>query len=101
MENWTKGVVDFGEQKLGNTLIARFEFIGEDISQIANWKTSCGCTSAVMNENIISVSYTVPSKLPENLTAIGANSAAFRQTVFVNYKNGSQDQLHIKGTMVS
>lgn len=92
-DRWDKLSHNFGTHKPGVMLTAEFTYKGD--KEIQSWRTSCGCTSASRTENTFSVGYKT-KPIPENLVASKINEYQTSQTLFIQYKDGDIDQLHIK-----
>jgi hypothetical protein len=63
----------------GNLVLNRTAFGQRDI------QASCGCTTPVVNGNVITVNFVAP-KIPQHLLYLGVEEWAIRKTINVGYK---------------
>lgn len=71
--SWKNKSIDFGNLKVGTTVKAKFEYLGD--GKYISSKTSCGCTVANWDKDkkILETKYT-PKAIPVHLKNEGKNS---------------------------
>lgn len=93
--NWKSKHYNLGEIKVG----IKKEIIftpTEDLKEINNMTSSCGCSLPKLIGNTIVVIYT-PGSIPTHLISIGKYDTT--KTITINYKDNSQDILSFSATI--
>lgn len=95
--NWKEMSINLGTINEKTRHEVKF-YAKNDIPEIRNLRSSCGCTTPVYNTEtkVLSVTYKAGS-LPGHLNG---KPQKFIKYIYVDYKNGDVDRLEINGTKI-
>ena len=94
--NWKQRIINLGEVKVNKKITVTFE-ADQDLLNVDNIQSSCGCSSPRINKNKVFVNYT-PGSIPRHLQNVGFYM--FENKITITYKDRSQDILRFKAKVI-
>ena len=94
--NWKQRIINLGEIKAGKKITVTF-VADQDLIDVDNMISSCGCSSPRIDKNKIVVQYT-PGAVPRHLQNVGFYTSENKVTI--TYKDRSQDILRFKAKVI-
>lgn len=94
--NWKSTTLNLGTIQAGKKQTVVFE-ADQDLKNVANMTSSCGCSSPKINGNKVIVTYT-PGQVPRHLQSVGFYLSTNKVTI--TYNDRSQDILRFKAKVI-